>query len=1168
MPNSRRHPALATSFVLVLALLVPTIAAAQANVVGQWSILSNQSPINPIHVALLPTGKILIASGTENDPTHTVNRGAVYDPRTGTFNLQTLDWDAFCNAMSHLSDGRILIVGGTIQYNPFRGSKNTTIFDPATERFVRVQDMARGRWYPSNTTLADGRTMVFAGITDLGNFNNDVEIYDAASGWGAPATAPFVPPLYPWLHLLPNGKIFFSGSTPSSAIFDPATRTWTQNVATTTYGQDRHYGSSVLLPLSPTDGYRARIMVMGGNNPATATAEMIDLGAPTLTWQALPPMSAPRIEMNAVILPTGKILALGGSARDEDSTTASLGADLFDPATRTWSSAGQSTIARLYHSVALLLPDATVWVAGSNPFQGAWEPRMEIYTPAYLFTTNTSGQVVPATRPRITTAPLRVGYNAAFTVQTPDAADIASAVLIRPGSATHSFDFDQRLLNLTFTTGSGVLNVTSPLNSNVAPPGDYMLFLVNRKGVPSVAAWVQMSPTPNNQPPNGTITNPAADVTISAGQSVTFAGTGTDPDGTVTQYSWVFPGGTPNTSTSATPGAVTFSTPGIYVVSLTVTDNQGAKDPSPPTRTVTVQSPGFTASFSSPPDGAVVFGNQTVGMAVSGNGTAPFTYRFSVDGVQKFTQTTSSTTASTVWNTQEVADGNHTLTLTVTDSIGRSSTANRTVGVQNNQAGAINVALTAPSPGQTVSGTVWVTIWVSGAAGPFSYQLSVGPTIVWTESSANTNVSLPWDTTRTPDGTQTLLVTVRNSIKSGSASVTVNVRNGTQPPPPGLTAVFTSPASGATVSGAVNVGMSASGGTPNYTFVLKIDGAIVLNQSGPGTAAAFSWTTTTGYPNGPHTLTLTVNDGAGASATATRTVTVNNAGGGGGTLTIALTSPSSGQTVSGTTWANIWINSPGTAPYAFTLSAAGATVWSESQSATHVTLPWVTSNTPDGPQTLTVTVRDAAGATGTASVNVIVQNGGGSPPPPLTAAFTAPASGATVTSPVTITMTASGGAPSYTYALTANGSQIFSQTTTATSTSFMWSPTANGTYNLGLTVTDAGARTATATRTVTVNNGGGAGGTVSLAVTSPSAGQTVSGTTWVSIWITSASTPPFTFTLSAAGATAWSESQSATHVTLPWVTTDTPNGPQTLTVTVRDSAGAPGVATVPVTVQN
>src|SRR5207245_2285980 len=149
---------------------------------------------------------------------HKVNRGALYHHPTGTFNLRTLDSDAFCNALSPLSDGRILIVGGTIQYNPFRGSKNTTIFDPATERFIRVQDMARGRWYPSNATLADGRTMVFSGITDTGTFNNDVEMYDVAVGWSRPATAPFVPPLYPWLHLLPNGKIFFSGSTPSSAI--------------------------------------------------------------------------------------------------------------------------------------------------------------------------------------------------------------------------------------------------------------------------------------------------------------------------------------------------------------------------------------------------------------------------------------------------------------------------------------------------------------------------------------------------------------------------------------------------------------------------------------------------------------------------------------------------------------------------------------------------------------------------------------------------------------------------------------------------------------------------------------------------------------------------------------------------------------------------------------
>src|SRR2546428_9700119 len=92
MLYSRRRFTLAGSFLFVMVLLVPTIVLAQVNVVGQWSILPNQSPINPIHVSLLPTGKVLIASGTENDPTHTVSRGAVYDPRTGTFNVQNIDW--------------------------------------------------------------------------------------------------------------------------------------------------------------------------------------------------------------------------------------------------------------------------------------------------------------------------------------------------------------------------------------------------------------------------------------------------------------------------------------------------------------------------------------------------------------------------------------------------------------------------------------------------------------------------------------------------------------------------------------------------------------------------------------------------------------------------------------------------------------------------------------------------------------------------------------------------------------------------------------------------------------------------------------------------------------------------------------------------------------------
>ncbi len=1138
---------------LVVLGLTPDPAGAQANVVGQWRLLSHTSPINPIHVTVLRSGRILIASGSENDPTHTAFRAAVYDWRTGAFALQNVPWDLFCNAMSQLPDGRVLITGGNGQYNPFRGLRTTTVFDPATQRFIQVQDMARGRWYPSNASLADGRTMVFSGWLETGGTNNAVEIYDIPTGWSPESPAPFTPPLYPWLHLLPNGRVFFSGSSPTTRFFNPATRTWTTG-PTTVYGGNRRYGSSVLLPLRPQDGYRPRVMIMGGNNPATASAELIDLGAASPAWRRLPDMSAPRIEMNAVILPTGQVLALGGSRVDNDATTASLGADLFDPDTETWSPAGRGAVPRLYHSVALLLPDATVWVAGSNPFQGSWDNRMEIYSPAYLFTPAGS----PAPRPTITAAPSRIDYNAPFSVSTPNAADIASAVLVRPGSNTHAFDFEQRLVGLHFTAASGTLTLTSPLDSNVAPPGYYMLFLVNRAGTPSVARFIQLAADAGNQPPRGSITAPSADVTIRAGETVTFAGDATDPDGSVARFSWIFPGGSPGTSTARVPGAVTFATPGAYIVSLTAVDDRGENDPSPPTRTITVQPPGFTASFTSPPSGATVDGNQTVGMAVSGGGTAPFTFTLKIDGVQTFTQTTSATSASYVWNTLEAANGSHTLALTVSDSASRVSTVTRTVNVDNG--GQMRVALTTPSPGQTVSGVFWVNVWVDNAAGPYSYTLSAGGQTVWTQSSSNAHVALPWETTKTPNGPQTLTATVQTALKTASTSVNVTVQNGEAP----LAAAFTSPPAGATVSGNVAVGMSASGGQPNYTFTLRIDGRIVLNQSGPATTASYPWDTAVDG-NGSHTLDLTITDGGGASATGRRTVTVSNGGGSTGDLRVALTSPKAGATVSGTVWANIWVDSPGTAPYQYTMAAAGTTVWTQSSSSTHVTLPWETPKTPNGSQTLTVTVRDAAGKTGTATVGVTVQNGAAS----LAAAFTSPTAGATVSGVVTIGMAASNGTGPYTYMLRIDGTQAFTTTTATTTASHGWNTATatNASHTLDLAVNDSAGATATARRTVTVNNAG-ATGDLRIALTSPKAGATVNGTVWANIWVDSPGTAPYQYTMSAAGATVWSEPSSSTHVTLPWETPKTPNGPQTLNVTVRDAAGKTGTATIGVTVQN
>jgi PKD repeat protein len=764
--------------------------------------------------------------------------------------------------------------------------------------------------------------------------------------------------------------VFFSGSSPDSHMFDPATHTWTLNVARTRYGADRRYGSSVLLPLRPEEGYRARVMILGGNNPATASAEIIDLSGPAPAWRSLPPMSAPRIEGNAVLLPTGQLLALGGSAVDNDASTASLDADLFDPVTEMWSPAGRSAVPRLYHSVALLLPDATVWVAGSNPFQGWWDNRMEIYSPAYLFTTDASGRAIPAARPSISSVPGRVGYDAPFTVDTPNAADIASVVLIRPGSNTHAFDFEQRLVGLSYTREARSLTVMSPPDANVAPPGYYMLFLVNANGVPSVARFIQLAPNPANQPPRGAILTPAADVTIKAGQTVTFSGDASDPDGGVARYSWVFPGGRPATSTSAAPGAVTFSTPGTYVVSLTVTDEHGDNDPSPPTHTVTVQPPSFGALITGPPGGATVNGTQTVALSVGG-GTGPFTYALRVDGTQVFTTTQAATSTTYAWNTATVPDGPHTLGLTVTDATGQQATTSITVSVAN-ASGAITVSLTTPRPGEVVSGTVWVNVWAGDTAGPFSYTLTVAGATVWTESSSRAHVTLPWNTTKTPNGAQTVTATVQSSTRTGSASVTVSVQNGGGAGPAPLAAGFGSPAQGAAVTGTTAIGMTASGGSAAYTYVLELNGTPLFTTTTSATSASYAWDTRT-VPSGAHTLRLSLTDRVGRRATASRVVTVNN-GGSTGTLVVALTSPRPGETVRAWGWANIWVDSPGAPPFTYGLSMGGTVLWQESSSQAHVTLPWDTTRVPEGPATLTATVRDAAGRSGSARVDVVVQN--------------------------------------------------------------------------------------------------------------------------------------------------------------------------------------------------
>ena len=583
----------AIAFLTVLLTISPGLLA-QANIQGQWSTLPNLMPINPVHVALLRTGKVLVVSGSGNVPTNLNFQAGIWDPQTGTTTTQPLSWDMFCNGMVILPDGRVFINGGTLQYDPFHGDRRSAIYDPATNIFTTVENMAHGRWYPTVTTLGDGRVMTFSGLNDTtGTTNKTVEIYTVGTGWSAEFIAPFTPPLYPRMHLLPTGKVFDSGSATTSNLFDPATKTWATNFAHTNYSNSRTYGTSVLLPLTPTNNYRPSVLIMGGGNPATPTTEVIDLGAASPAWQFGPNMSAGRIEMNATILPNGKVLAMGGSSSDEDESTASFNADLYDPATNSFSAASANTIPRVYHSVSLLLPDATVWLAGGNYRRGTYKQQMEIYKPAYLFTVDGSGNAVPATRPTITSIPTTTTYGKAFTVQTPDAGDISSVVLVRPGSPTHAFDQDQRLVGVNFSRGFQTLTVTAPPTGNIAPPGYYMLFILNSAGVPSVAKFIRISSNP--APTVATVSPTAGPGT--GGTAVTISGTGF-LSGAVVRF-----GGTAATAVNVVGStSITARTPahaaGVVNVVVTNTDGQSATlvngytfNPTNPAPTVTSISP-------------------------------------------------------------------------------------------------------------------------------------------------------------------------------------------------------------------------------------------------------------------------------------------------------------------------------------------------------------------------------------------------------------------------------------------------------------------------------------------------------------------------------------------------------------------------------------------------
>ena len=452
---------------------------------GLWELLPCPAPLLAVHGAVLHTGKILLFAGSGNDELFTTGlRSAVWDYENGEFVCPFTPVDFFCAGQTFLPDGRLLVAGGTKEYDtndhPFIGLDTSYLFDPLSESWIRVASMAEGRWYPTLVTLGDGR------VFNVSGGPNRAEIYSSTGGWvQMPPQKEW--PLFPHLFLTADGRLFYDGgnmfpnpAAPLPGLLDITTSTMTNVTLPEGFSQHRDHCGSVLL--APAQDQR--FMIMGGGDPAINSAHIIDLKAPTPAFKEVAPMIHARFHINAVLLPDRTVFISGGNGQSEAAATAVLEAEIYDPATNTWTAAATAQAARMYHSIALLLPDARVLAAGSNPNRRDDELRLEIYHPPYLFR---------GPQPFIETVPQQVIYGGNFEIHTPQAEEIQWVELIWPMATTHSLETGQRVVDLEFEVHDFChLHVNVLTEQNIAPPGWYMLFLVNKQGVPSVAKWVQL----------------------------------------------------------------------------------------------------------------------------------------------------------------------------------------------------------------------------------------------------------------------------------------------------------------------------------------------------------------------------------------------------------------------------------------------------------------------------------------------------------------------------------------------------------------------------------------------------------------------------------------------------------------------------------------------------
>ncbi|MFK0155245.1 galactose oxidase-like domain-containing protein [Streptomyces sp. NPDC090493] len=384
----------------------------------------------------------------------------------------------------------------------FEGIKNAYEFDPVAEKYIKVDPMNEARWYPTLTTLSDGKILSVSGLDDIGQLvPGKNEVFDPRTRTWTYTKYKRQFPTYPALFLLQNGKLFYSGSNagygPDDVGRDPGIWDVDTNRFTRLSGLSDpnmlETSGTVLLPPAQDEKY----LVVGGGGVgesalSTRRTRLIDLKDPNPRFVDGPSLEKGTRYPQISVLPDDSVLVSGGSEDYRGRGASDIRqARIYDTATNSFRRVADPLVGRDYHSGSILLPDGRVMFFGSNPLfadkadtkPGVFEQRIEIYTPPYLYRDS---------RPSLSGGPQTIARGGTGTFTSQHASTIKKVRLIRPSATTHVTDVDQRSVALDFKTSGNKVTVTVPGNRNLVPSGWYMIFVDDDQGTPSKAQWVKV----------------------------------------------------------------------------------------------------------------------------------------------------------------------------------------------------------------------------------------------------------------------------------------------------------------------------------------------------------------------------------------------------------------------------------------------------------------------------------------------------------------------------------------------------------------------------------------------------------------------------------------------------------------------------------------------------